>query len=320
MMNKWLKYIFAIVILFFLVLYLSKHWGQLKGLLDFSFAQLAGLMVLCFLATLNSSMVVKLMLGSLKVKTHLWDMFLVHNAAVLLNYVPMKFGTLFRASYLKKHYGLKYTQFATFFVYLTILMTVVAAALGLVLLLIFHGLGDHEKKIFAGIFLVILLVLLVFLKFPLPIPNGSGRISVLLRNFLVGRNQMSADIKTNLAAALFLMLTFLITGLRIGIIYSCLGYSLGLSSYVILGVIGFVVLFIGLTPGSLGIRELFLGFGAMALGAPLEIGLFVATIDRAVALVYSILIGGGCVIWIWFKSPSDLKKSEILELSTDNKI
>lgn len=319
-MSKWLKNIFAVIVLFFLVLYFSQHWEQLKGLPNFSLAQLIGLMVLCFLPALNSSMVVKLMLKSLKVKTYFWDMFLVHNAAVLLNYVPMKFGTLFRASYLKKHYGLKYTYFATFFVYLTVLMTVIAAGLGLVLLLIFHGLGDYEKKILAGIFLIIFLVLSAFLIVPLPIPKGSGRISTLLRNFLVGRNLMASDIKTNLAASLFLTLTFLITGLRIGIIYNCLGYSLGLSAYVILGVIGFVVLFISLTPGSLGIRELVLGFGAMALGAPLEIGLFVAAIDRAVTLVYSILVGGGCVFWIWFKSPSDLKKSEILELSADNKI
>ena len=67
-------------------------------------------------------------------------------------------------------------------------------------------------------------------------------------------------------------------------------------------------MFLSLTQGSLGIREAVLGAGAVVLGVPLEVGVLAAMIDRAVAISYSFVIGGGCSLWLWRKSPMDFKK------------
>jgi len=309
-MGKWLKNILGLVILVFLLWYLVGHWQQLKVLLRLRAELLLVMYLLCFLSTLVSARVVQCLVSALKTKTEFWDMVWLNNAAMLLNYVPMKFGTLFRANYLKHHYGLAYSHFASFFLYITFLMAATSTALGLAILVSVYGLASYESKILAGVFAGAIIGSLIFLLVPLPEPKGKGRLSTALRAFLAGRKQMAKGKKTILAAVAFLAVNFLITACRLAIIYHSMGKDIHPAGYFILGALGFVVLFISLTPGSLGIRELVLGAGAVALGVPLEVGLLAAMVDRAISISYIFVVGGGCALSLWRKSPADFKKQQ----------
>ncbi len=309
-MSRWLKNIVALVILGFLLWYLARHWEQLKALLKLRPGQLLVIYCLWLLVALSNAGVVKCLLGALKTETSFWDMVWLYHAALVLNYAPMKFGTFFRANYLKRCYGLSYAHFATFFSYVTFLMTATAAAIGMAVLLTIYGLADYENKILAAVFAITIAGSLLFLLVPLPIPKGAGQLSTTVRNFLTGRRQISREIKTVFIAVVFLTLNFLLVALRIGIIYHSMGQHIHPAGYLVLGALGSVVLFIGLTPGSLGIRELVLGFGAVVLGIPLEVGLLAAMIDRVITISYVFVIGGGCAVWLWRKSPADFKKQQ----------
>jgi len=309
-MSKWLKNIIGFLILGALLWYLVSHWDKLKVLLKLSVRELFSMYFLWFLVMFNSAFVVQFLVKALGIKPDFWDMVRLNHAALLLNYVPMKFGTLFRANYLKHHYGLGYTHFATFFLYTTFLTTATASAIGLIILAGIYGLDGYENKVLAGIFALTVIASLLFLFIPLPLPRGQRRIIKLLRNFLSGREQISKEKKTVLLASMLLALNFLLVAFRIGIIYHSMGKDIHFGGYLILGALGFVVLFIGLTPGSLGIRELVLSFGAVVLGVPFEVGLLAAMVDRAVTISYSFVAGGCCAAWLWHKSPTDFKKGE----------
>jgi uncharacterized membrane protein YbhN (UPF0104 family) len=69
-------------------------------------------------------------------------------------------------------------------------------------------------------------------------------------------------------------------------------------------------LFLRITPGSLGLRELVLALGAVALGIDLNVGSLAAVIDRAVVLAWSFTIGIASTIYLWYKPPQDFKKTE----------
>jgi uncharacterized membrane protein YbhN (UPF0104 family) len=308
--SKWLKNILALIILAFLVWYLAGNWGQLKKLLKLSPGQLILIYILWFFLSLSSARVVQCLLNGLKTKTRFWDMVQLHNATILLNYAPMKFGTLFRANYLKRHYGLRYAHFATFFLYITFLMTATAAIIGLVVLVTIYGLSGYDNKLLALVFAVTIIASLLFLFVPLPIPAGQGQLRTVLRNFLSGRSQVSKERKIILVAVAYLVVNFFLAALRLAIIYNSMGKDIHLGGYLILGALGFVVLFIALTPGSLGIRELVLGFGAVVLGVPLEVGFLAAMIDRAIIISYAFVVGGICTVWLWHKSPADFKKPQ----------
>ena len=307
-MQKWIKHILGVLILAFLIAYLTGHRQELKALLKLNAGQLIMMYLLCFLTSVASVPVVRSLLDALDTDTGFGDMLLLNNAAILLNYAPMKFGTVFRANYLKRHCGLSYAHFLTFFLYITFLMTLIAAAVGLAVLLGVYGLARHESKILAGIFAVTIIGSLIFLLIPLPTPKGDGRISTALRTFISGRSQISKQRKAVLIAVAFVVITFVLTALRIGIIYHSMGREMHPAGYLILGTLGFVVLFVSITPGSLGIKELVLSFGAVVLGMPLEVGILAAIIDRAITVCYAFTAGGLCILWLWYKSPKDFQK------------
>lgn len=309
-MTRWFKNILSLIILAFLLWYLAMHWQKLKVLLNLGPAQLVTMYFLCFSLTLSSGRVVQCFMKALKTKTPFWDMVRLHHVALLFNYVPMKFGTLFRANYLKRHYGLAYAHFATFLSYITFLMAATAALAGLASLVAIYGLAEYENKILASVFAATIITSLFFLFIPLPVPRGEGWLSTNLRNFLSGRSKILKERNTILASIVLLAFGFFLTAVRLGIIYHSMGQNVHQGGFLILGALGFVVLFIGITPGALGIRELALGCCATVLSIPLEIGILAAIIDRAMIMSYVFVAGGGCAAWLWYKSPAEFKRQQ----------
>ena len=111
------------------------------------------------------------------------------------------------------------------------------------------------------------------------------------------------------------MLSFVLTSIRLWIIFRGLGYEIDAEGYLVLGATGFAAAIMGLTPGALGIRELLLGGSSVMLGIPLEIGLTAAMFDRAIMLSWTFVVGGACTVWFWIKYPSDFRKAkEVLAL------
>ena len=51
-----------------------------------------------------------------------------------------------------------------------------------------------------------------------------------------------------------------------------------------------------------------LGFGAVVLGIPLEVGILAAIIDPAVIFSYTLIAGGICTIRLWHKPAIKFKE------------
>ena len=309
-MGKWLKNILVLAIVGFLFWYLINHLDQLKELLKLSPAKLAIMYFLTALIAFISAKAVQVFLAQLTIKAPLWEMFSLQNAALLLNYAPMKFGTIFRANYLKRHFDLSYTHFAILFLYMTFLMTFAASIIGVIVILTAFGLTSYENKIIALVFLIIAVGSFAFLFFPLPVPKWQGKIFNLLRNFIAGKSQITSNKKRIIITGLLLTLNFILTATRLGIIYNALSQQCNPAGFLVLGALGYSVLFIGLTPGGLGIRELVLTAGAVVIGLPLEVGLLAAVIDRMITFSYVFIVGGICTIKLWRKSPDDFARNQ----------
>jgi uncharacterized membrane protein YbhN (UPF0104 family) len=307
-MLKWLKYLLGIAILAFLVGYLVGHRQQVNALLKLNAVELAAIYCISFIGVFNSAMVVKLILKPMGVRTFLGDMILLQNACMLLNYVPMKFGSLFMANYLKKHYGLKYSHFGTFSIFLTLLLSAAACLTGVLAMVLAYGLDSVQKQLLASAFLACLTASIFLIWVPLPVPKGSSRAAVIFRDFLLGRSAVTKNKGPLLIAAFFLLFNFILTAVRLAVIYHSMGVNVHPAGFLILGALGYITLFVNFTPGALGIREAVLGAGAVVLGIPLEAGITAALIDRAITLSWAFVIGGICTGWLWYKSPVDFSK------------
>ena len=173
-MGKWLKNLLGLAIMAYLLWYLVGRWDQLGAILQLTPAVMVGMYGLCAVISMISAAVVRQLLCGLDVSTRFWEMVGLQNAAALLNYAPMKLGTVFRANYLKRHYGLIYAHFATFFLYITFLMTLIAAVVGLAMMLAAYGFAGPEHRTMAVVFVVAALGSCAALILPLPIPTGAG--------------------------------------------------------------------------------------------------------------------------------------------------
>jgi uncharacterized membrane protein YbhN (UPF0104 family) len=311
-MLKLFKYILAGIVLVFLGWYLARHWHDMKELFKLNFNQLFIIYLVSFIGVINSALVVMAILKPMGIKARFGDMIIVQNACLLLNYVPMKFGTIFFANHLKRHYGLKYSYFATFSVYLTLLISVAAYGAGAVVIIFIYGLQSVEKQILAAAFIFCFIVSIAVIFIPLPIPKGQSKIATVLRDFLLSRKIVSKDLKTLVIAAFLLFLNFVFTSIRFGIIYYSMGVKIDhLAGFLVLGALGYIVMFFNFTPGALGIREAILGAGAVVLGMPFDAGIAGALIERAIVLSWAFIIGGMSVAYVWLRSPADFKEAKI---------
>lgn len=305
-----IKSILAVGILVFLCWYLAQHWDELKVLVKFRSMELVIFFVLCFLlAGLNASVVQK-MLRVLGLRTRLWEMVLLEHTSQLLNYAPMKFGTLFRAYYLKRHFGLEYASYAACFAYMTLLMIGSACALGLVSLGLDIGFEAYKSKILGLILGVLSVGSIAMLVIPIKKPGGNSRFSKWLQAFLSGRIRLGRSGKDLVLSTILLILNFIVGALRLGIICKSMNVDISLAGYLVLGSLGYVALLTGITPGSLGIREVILSFGAIVLGIPFEVGVLVAMVDRVIVMAYIFSAGSMCALYMWRKSPADFKESK----------
>lgn len=307
-MGKWIKYVLGLMILAFLVHYLCRHWEQLQALFKFTPLNLFMLYAIIALGRLNISRINQHLLGALGTKVSLTELYLLQNATRLLNYLPFKFGTAFRGNYLKLLYGLSYSHYASFFIYLALLSVAVATVLGFVALVAGYGIVGRDNKILAALFLILFVTSLLLLVLPLPAPTGPGKVKSILRNFFQGRKKVSANTNLFICAG-HLVISVLILSVITSIIYDSLGQSLHPAGYVIIAALGFTSSFISITPGAIGIREIITASGAMVLGVPLEVGLLAAMLNRAVELSWVFTVGGACTAWLWHKHPGTLKKT-----------
>ena len=90
-MGKLIKNITAVLILAFLVWYLSGHRDQLKMLMQMNPANIALLYLATIAGTVNNSRVIQILIRLFSHAPGLWEMVILQNASRLLNYVPMKF-------------------------------------------------------------------------------------------------------------------------------------------------------------------------------------------------------------------------------------
>jgi uncharacterized membrane protein YbhN (UPF0104 family) len=308
-MARWLKNLLGIAIIALLLWYLAKHWESLKHLVNLKPSTILYLYIVSALNSIVGSYTIQHLLATFGIRPGFWEMFHLNNTTTLLNYLPAKFGTFYRANYLKRHYGLIYAHFGVLFLYLILLMTMAAAIIGLFVLVTVYGLAKTETALLATIFIATL-AFFAFLAFvPLPAIKGSGKLSTNLRNFAAGRSQMTAN-KLDLFVNMLLTAgCFVLSSIRIGIIYHSMGQLVHPAGYLVLGAVAYVTMFISITPGSLGLRELALALGAVALGVDFNVGSLAAVIDRGIALVWSFTAGAASTIYLWHKFPQDFKKN-----------
>lgn len=309
-MSRVLRGVLGAAVLVALVCYLAGQWQELRGLLRVGPAAAAALGLTAAAGAAVGAAAIRRLLVVFGPRPSLWEMFLLHNVTLLLNYLPFKAGTFYRANYLKRRYGLAYSHFAVLFVYLLLLMVIAASAGGLAALAVFYDLRLRETGLLAGLLGLFLAAALTLAFAPLPALPEKGAIGRWLGSFAAGRGLLARDRRAVAAGLILSGGCFVVSSLQIGIIYGCVGQELSPAGYLVLGAVAYVTMFLGITPGALGLRELALALAGVSLGVDFSVGSLAALLDRGVAIVWSSTVGVAAAAYLWYKYPRDFERDE----------
>lgn len=226
------------------------------------------------------------------------DLLALHVGAALLNHLPMRPGTLYRAHYLKERTGLVYTHFVSFTAMNLLVPIAVAGVIGGLAIVVGYGFSQPEANVLLLALVGCSMASLIALLLPLPRLAASGRVARLWNELLSARATIAVYPRVFVVVAVCHGLSVAFASLRFLGAYSSMGVDVGTTALLVLGSVELGIRLISLTPGGIGIQEMVVAASARLLGVPLATGIVAASVVRAVALLCYVLFGGASLAWL----------------------
>ncbi len=299
--NRWrngLGSLLAVVLLGAAAAYVAGHWEELGKLGRLNAGQLTAIYAISLAGTLVSGRMFQCILRGLGTSASFLDMVLLQNAATLAGLVPFKGGAVMRAVYLRRRYGMELPRLGLFLVLFAVLTVAISSLLAAIAVAFAPQVPAAGKRalvlVLAALFAVTLAV--VFVPLPSRLVERLGWLR--LRQAAELRRELLTRSAHWVQPAALMVVHFLLVALRLAIIYHGLGLAVGAAGALALAALGNAATLLALTPGAMGVRELALGGGAVALGIPMEVGLLVGLVERAINVSWALVAGLPSTYWL----------------------
>jgi uncharacterized membrane protein YbhN (UPF0104 family) len=284
--------VLPIVFTIVLAVFLWRQRDQLEPLWNAPIADLVLIAVLIIIGHFLNSTEFWLLYRADGARSNVFENWFLFLAGQLGNYVPGQVGTVYRLRYMRAVHDVSYTRSAAVYganFVATLAGAAVVAFIGvigsaatgngfsLLMLLVSLGVG--------GLAVAMALV-------PLPaFASRSGRLARVWRSFHAGFEQIRRDPRTARSVVALEIAKYFVNAARLAAAFRLLDIHEPFWTYLVLAPAAGIAGFIAITPGAFGFREAFVAAAAAAMGAGLDTGLLGATIDRAVMIATSIVLG-----------------------------
>jgi len=143
----------------------------------------------------------------------------------------------------------------------------------------------------------------------LPLPRWSW-LPARIRDIAIDLTDAYDEVRRHPSLAIqvisLLVAQFGVLGLRFAVSADAVGMDVHISTLFLLAPLAALMTYTAITPGGLGLREGVMGFITLSLGLSFDDGLFVGTVDRAILLAMSALLGGLAFFRVWRRAfPED---------------
>ena len=204
-------------------------------------------------------------------------------------FAPVGAGFGFRAVYLKRKFGVPYSEYVSSLSGNYILVFLVNSAFGLLSLYLLRGRRNSEYGILLGVFSVIFLLSLALSLFKIPLPSPSKlrsrsikRLIDILYRIMHGWNHILAHKKLMVQLIFLTFAALVLNTTMVWMEIHALHLSVSFAPLVLFSVLGSLSLFINITPANLGVKEAIFIFSSHVLGFTTAQILSIALIDRGV--------------------------------------
>jgi|GEM_PF-3034483 len=218
-------------------------------------------------------------------------LFSVYLIQMLLNYLPMKPGTVYAAYALRRHAGLQISHFGAVFLVHNLLMVITAAASAAMVIAV-HPASNTATGRTAFMFLTSVSVLSTLAaifadRLSTKVP---GRIGGIIGKLAAGFSVMRGYPRMLYMTLALSFVTFALATFRMHILYGCTSQSITLTDSVVVTAAGQLAIMISITPAAIGIRELLVGMSSPLVAASTAAGVIAASLERVIVLLCLVII------------------------------
>lgn len=290
--SKSISLIILVSLIFWAAMYVRNHIGEFGIIFNLSFKYFVILLFLSLLQIFLVGLFTKVITGTFGIGLESREWFGLSVVTSLANYLlPFKGGVGLRGAYLKKYHDFPYTHFLTALVATSIIILFVNSGMGMVGMCLAYA---HHKIfnwiVFAtlGTFFFLFLAIIVFSpKLPQFGSNFLNRISSAINTWHEMKRTTPVVFKILLIALLHAFFNILI----ISFAFSSFSLKVSLTQAMVISSLSVLSIFIGITPGSLGINEAVIVFSSRLFQITTPQGLLVATLTRVVTLFWVFTLG-----------------------------
>jgi uncharacterized membrane protein YbhN (UPF0104 family) len=279
---------------------LWRQRATFAELIDASWGDLLAMAALVLVAWFASAAQTWVLFRAEGARIGFWENLTLAVCSNFANYLPMRVGTVLRGRYMKQVHGLRYARFGSIFGIRSVLLVSASGLLGAVATL---GLWLGEGRP-AWLLLVVFLGMTaaagIALLVPLPrLDEGDRRLPRIWNDFVDGFATARARPRVSMAVLALTLVQQLALGLRLYIGFAAFQAETSPWLMVLLAPLVMLVSFVAFTPGGLGLREAAIGYVAFATGYDFNLGLFAGSLDRAVLLALTVLLGTPSFVYVW---------------------
>jgi uncharacterized membrane protein YbhN (UPF0104 family) len=210
----------------------------------------------------------------------------------LLNYLPLRPGTLMQAVILKKESSLNYSSYASMFTARVLVVFVSAGILGVFGLVFSGAIWQRQSQVLTAFFAAAtVLPMLVFF-----IPRGiaarrKGPLGKALFDFLSGWEMLRRHWPAMLGSIGMAMVAIISTGMRMWLCFVALKLESSFVACITFAAIIQFVFLVSITPDGLGLREILVAGVAAIMGFTYEHGMFASSLEHGITIIVTALTG-----------------------------
>ena len=269
----------------------GRNLDDIRKLLDIRTFHIVTLSALILSTQFMNGFRLKILTGSLGLSLTARQWLGIAVVQSFFNYLPMKGGMVANALYLKRRHDFPFTRFASMVGASGLITLLTGAMIGLILSTILWLNGNPKVGPLALVFLALAAPLAVIVsasdKIRLPRRLSGGRVEQVIAGWKIIRSKPLVILVLIGADCL----TSLIFALRYYVAFQAFSSPVSIIDCLILAPMSILSTLVGLTPAGLGIREAAVGLAAGLLGAGLGLGIYAASLDRALVMVWVFILG-----------------------------
>lgn len=274
---RYIKYIVLIIICAFLISYIINHLDDFKLIANIHLFYIPHIIIFIIIFNILNSIQLKYLLQFYNIDIKIFDSFAITCISCFLNIIlPMRGGAGYRAVYLKRNFGLNYSDFILSFLSIYVVTFGIGAILSL---FFFYPLLSTNNGILVKIFLIF--TILGFLYLTLFNVKTSKFFPKFINKTICSWQKLNSNKLLMLKIYLITFINYILIAVILFFEFNSFMPNLvSLVESFYYSIFSVFSLFVSITPGSLGIREVFLMYCSTLLDIKPIYSINVSIIDR----------------------------------------